>query len=335
MLPPLSDLARALGVATDNPFVRAAAPAVRLHPESGVPDPPLGTSRLGGLPDLPADTPWPVWDAGPHFRAEAAQAREWLGKVTAPAGRSFWTERAARAEAAAAGGPRPLAFLAQLACEDLVLPALPEASDRPPPDTLEGAPTELPLPRAGLLSFFYEVDEQVWGFAPAHAGAWRVLYTPPGVPLERRAPPAGAGLLLPAELRAEPVWTFPALVGAPEGGARHWDDPAWSEARERLLERDPEPWHQVGGHADTIQQDMRVLCALVSGGVYLGTPPPPGPDTDRLAATAPAWRLLFQCASDAQRGLYWGDDGRLYFWIREDDARAGRWDRAWLQLQTT
>jgi uncharacterized protein YwqG len=29
----------------------------------------------------------------------------------------------------------------------------------------------------------------------------------------------------------------------------------------------------------------------------------------------------------------WGDAGILYFWIREEDARAGRFDQAWAVLQ--
>ena len=29
----------------------------------------------------------------------------------------------------------------------------------------------------------------------------------------------------------------------------------------------------------------------------------------------------------------WGDFGMIYFWIRESDARAGRFDNAWLILQ--
>jgi Domain of unknown function (DUF1963) len=53
---------------------------------------------------------------------------------------------------------QPLAFVAQL---DLAtLPQLPE----------------LPLPRTGSLSFFYEGGENAWGFSPDHAGSSVVLY---------------------------------------------------------------------------------------------------------------------------------------------------------------
>lgn len=33
--------------------------------------------------------------------------------------------------------------------------------------------------------------------------------------------------------------------------------------------------------------------------------------------------------------MMWGDLGRLYFWIRDDDLAARRFEKAWLILQCT
>ncbi|MCB9689064.1 MAG: DUF1963 domain-containing protein [Alphaproteobacteria bacterium] len=64
-------------------------------------------------------------------------------------------------------------------------------------------------------------------------------------------------------------------------------------------------------------------------GVYLGRPPDiPTAELDRMAASDPNWRLLFQFASDDDIDL-----GKVYFWMREQDIAARAWDRAWLQLQ--
>ncbi|MBI3967220.1 MAG: DUF1963 domain-containing protein [Chloroflexi bacterium] len=41
------------------------------------------------------------------------------------------------------------------------------------------------LPPAGLLSFFYDSEQSIWGFDPADRGGWQVVFTPPGTPLVR------------------------------------------------------------------------------------------------------------------------------------------------------
>ena len=53
----------------------------------------------------------------------------------------------------------------------------------------------------------------------------------------------------------------------------------------------------------------------------------------RLAPGEKDWRLLLQVDTDEQLGLMWGDCGLIYFWIREQDAAARRFDRAWVILQ--
>jgi uncharacterized protein YwqG len=95
------------------------------------------------------------------------------------------------------------------------------------------------------------------------------------------------------------------------------------------------PHHQVWGFPDPIQGDeMELECQLVSHGLYCGDS---SGYLSREAAPlkdgARDWRLLLQIDTDEELGVMWGDGGILYFWIREEDARAGRFDQAWAVLQ--
>jgi hypothetical protein len=84
--------------------------------------------------------------------------------------------------------------------------------------------------------------------------------------------------------------------------------------------------HQIGGYPDCVQGDWMEweLEMDVRGiqpksfGDWLETP--------EAAALEPAvreWKLLLQLDSDEDTGFHWIDSGVLYFWIREQDARAG------------
>jgi len=63
----VADLAREAGLADiADDLAALARPSLRLLDEPGLPEPPVGGTRLGGLPDLPADVAWPhpPWPAG-------------------------------------------------------------------------------------------------------------------------------------------------------------------------------------------------------------------------------------------------------------------------------
>jgi uncharacterized protein YwqG len=95
------------------------------------------------------------------------------------------------------------------------------------------------------------------------------------------------------------------------------------------------PRHQIGGFPSTVQGDeMEVECQLVSNGLYCGDSSGyENPRAAALRAGAADWRLLLQLDSDDDLGTMWGDLGTLYFWIREQDARAPRFESTWLVLQ--
>lgn len=47
-------------------------------------------------------------------------------------------------------------------------------------------------------------------------------------------------------------------------------------------------------------------------------------------AEAPDWRLLLQLDSESDAGMMWGDQGKLYFMIREQDLRTLSFEKTWM-----
>jgi uncharacterized protein YwqG len=189
------------------------------------------------------------------------------------------------------------------------------------------------LPPSGRLLFFYDTEHQPWGFDPKHRGGWAVLHTADASTPVTRQPPAPAlpriGVSFEA-FRSVPLWE------RPEVSALQLTD---AEA-ETLVDLQSavyrkEPCHQVDGFPNPIQGDeMELECQLVSNGIYCGDAS--GYESAKAAALrggASEWKLLLQVDSDDDLKVMWGDGGVLYFWIREGDARAGRFENAWVVLQ--
>ncbi|MBU1244636.1 DUF1963 domain-containing protein [Myxococcota bacterium] len=259
--------------ATELPSVRLrVAPSAKPHQ--------LGDSRIGGRPDLPKGTPWPI-HAG-----------------------------------------RPLSFLAQFRLADV-----------PRPGSL------IDLPSDGHLYFFYDVEGMPWGFDPKDRGSWVVLYAPSGADLAPAAPDPGAKP--PHEFKAAAVeFAVEATLPDPMSDVveRLALDPVDDEDYAAFLrskeDTDATLESRILGHPQLIQNGMQLECQLASNGIYVGGPEGyHDPHVAELKRAAADWRLLLQLDSHEDQGMMWGDSGRLYFWIREQDLRAKRFDRAWLILQ--
>lgn len=266
----------------DTRFVPAAVPL------------PVGASKFGGRPDVPAGFHWPVFESA-TYDDETVK-------------------------------PRPLAFLAQFDCAGLA--------------QLDG---EGLLPKTGLLSFFYEMDSQRWGYDPKDAGCARVYWfegeelAPAEFPEE-----LGEDFRLP-ELAAE----LSAGLDAPDfqdaclaieypftaNDYRYFD-----QARREMEFPYPDNRSQLLGWPDIIQNNMTLECELVSRGYYLGGSWSGIPLEERDAlrnASIQDWLLLFQLdtVTSGDFELMFGDCGRIYFYIRKEDLLSRRFDRVWLILQ--
>ena len=222
---------------------------------------------------------------------------------------------------------RPLSFMAQFNCGALA--------------TLD---EEGLLPKTGLLSFFYEMDSQCWGFDPKDAGCARVFWFEDISPLS----PAQ----VPEDLEED--YRFPALNIDMDADASHpgWED--FSLGRETNADdwdlfdevvesmEIEEDGSKLLGWPAVIQNNMTFDCEFVSRGYYLGGPEGyaeiPAEERRRAEETSTEdWRLLFQLDSleseEADFDLMFGDCGMLYFYIRKEDLLARRFDRIWLVSQ--
>lgn len=179
------------------------------------------------------------------------------------------------------------------------------------------------LPDHGRLLFFYELEHGSWGLDAKDAGSAVVIHEagspiaatePDDLPYEAKFPPYPVMFLGSASFPTE------------ERIAIDWSrlNTASTEALEQGLSdlAPASPAHQIGGYPCPVQSDsMEGECQDIAK--RLG----------QRDADVADWRLLLQLDTDDEAGMMWGDVGALYFWIREQDARAGDFSKVWTILQ--
>jgi hypothetical protein len=239
---------------------------------------PIGTSRMGGLPDLPADVVWP-----------------------SPLG-------------------RPLTFVAQI---DLahVMGQLPDS----------------PLPRSGMLYFFYDTEKHPWGYSPVEQDGLRVMYrTESKGVLRRRKAPAGLKAtygVQPLNLRSEKSYpdSFSPVVDRLQLGERE------SEEYQGFLEGLPQgpPGHRLLGHPRALGDDPMTDCHLVANGIDLWDDAfdQTDPRVKLLSTGSGAWRLLLELDTRASGEESWGDWKMAYFFIRRSDLEQRNFDSVCMVAQ--
>ena len=246
---------------------------------------PVGSSRLGGLPDFSPETRWPRRENG-----------------------------------------SPMSFLAQF-------------------NLSECAPYDLghELPDHGMLYFFADADQaegtMPWGFDPEDADGFRVLYD--DSPAEALTPAQA-----PAELEREEdedrlvfeqtALRFHCETELPDLESDLVQELSFSEEEEEAyyqyldgLDEESDTRSKLLGHANVIQSGMELECESVTCGINMGEANPGIRSTER----ANHWRLLFQLDSEEDLGMMWGDMGKLFFWIRQEDLKARRFEKSWMILQ--
>lgn len=198
--------------------------------------------------------------------------------------------------------------------------------------------TEKVLPQSGMLWFFYDAQQQTFGEDPADRGGWQVLYTDGDLNALHRV---SAPTALPATSQYHAcLLSFASELTLSQQPRLEIPELDWSDDDQKKYESvlssfssqadRATPHHRMLGNPDTIQDDMRLQCQIISHGVT-------DIDDPRAAALSKGvldWLLLLQIDTDDDIGMRWGNTGMLYFWIKSADLQTQHFDASWLVLQS-
>jgi uncharacterized protein YwqG len=193
----------------------------------------------------------------------------------------------------------------------------------------------LGLPERGALMFFCDMDQRSGSYWPEARGGWRILYTEneedleivEGEPVDRP---------YPSRLTFELEYVLPEDIRMDTGD----DDLACFGHREyqrvyeilRGFDEEEQSIHQLCGPPAEVQHSLFHECQLTSNGVICGCREDFESQRARIDEFKPDmedWRLLLQIDSDRSGPNWtWGDMGRLYFCIRDDDLAARRFEKS-------
>lgn len=171
------------------------------------------------------------------------------------------------------------------------------------------ARVSLPSPSAVDLLFFFDTERLPWGHSESHLGAARV------VPIPRSTESSGG-----VRVSATQISELPDPFGLHcESLSLSPDELLRLGALRRSL-LPARPYHHLFGEPASVQEDPRATCGLMA---------------DRLGWAGQSWLLLLQLDSDDGLGWNWGDEGRLFFCIGDQDLSAGEFGRCWAVVQTS
>ncbi len=200
------------------------------------------------------------------------------------------------------------------------------------------------LPSDGVLTFFYDLTDQPWGYDPNDLNGFAVVYVSDRTRLTPHQSSPNADFPLPEyfisffECQTVPHFGSRAAnqlrkeAGLDDVFDQYWTFSEEFEASFRSSTKSGN--HHLFGRSANVQGDMQLEAQLVMNGLYCGNPAGyKDPRAKQLESGADDWVLLLQLDTDDNTDVMWGDVGMLYYWIRQQDLLARRFDRVWMTMQ--
>jgi uncharacterized protein YwqG len=194
------------------------------------------------------------------------------------------------------------------------------------------------LPKKGMLYFFYDAEQEIWGFDPKDKDGSKVLYIKDNnLELERKTVPENLdewSIYNSCKLEFKSMLNIPNCESNLMENIKLNDEEfdAFNDVIAKVNEDDFR--NKLLGHSDNVQGGMELECELVTNNLYCGDGSAyEDPKAKNLEKNVDLWNLLLQIDSNDEANMGWGDVGRLYFWIRENDLKEEKFENSWVILQ--
>lgn len=200
------------------------------------------------------------------------------------------------------------------------------------------------LPPQGMLYFYFDEDGY-WNYEDEDEEAeypefTRVVFYEGTQPLQRQPKPKHMGqnqVYKPCHLQPE------TQVDLPDRRSDYTPQNLSKEDLKNLKRLHSEQYiglqSKLLGHANYLQDGMEFMLEAERQGLdpdeaYELQQQPHDPRTQALRQGMEGWVLLLQVDSEQKKaGLIWGDQGRAYFWIREEDLKNKDFSRVLFDMQ--
>jgi uncharacterized protein YwqG len=319
-------------------------PAIRIKT---LDDKNLSKSFFGGLPQLPSNFEWPLWDTTPLYLDEIRYAEK-TGRECGT--ESYWNREIERTRLKLQDPFVPLTFLGQIYLEEV--------------PRYRGFPN---LPSTGVLCFFWDLVNWPAGWRASSKGSCRVIYLENTSNLVEHSFPekledklrdvSEIDHSISCSLSFEPSWLSSRYLETMLEINENADDSEYSMPSsflEEHLEDIPnnypernestilvkdhstygEPIHQLFGSPMEVQNPMEEMCQLCFHGFdELEYDINSDPELMFLRDGVKDWQLLLQLDCDDNLDWEWGDSGMLYFWIRKQDLENQDFSNVWCEMQ--
>lgn len=258
-------------------------------------DIPIGQSKIGGQPDLPAGFSWFT-----ETNTVTTKKKFWIfGKET----QQIIT--------------KSLSFIAQINLLEI-----------------SQFDSENLLPKNVILYFFYAEGQDAWGLDFKDKNKFKILFFDGDLTTLKRfdfPEDLQNSRFKPCSIVAKQEISLPSYGYGLDEDLNLTDDEA-DIFYDKIYEDGN--LNKLLGYADNIQGEMELECELVTNGLYCGDPSGYNdPRAKTLEPNAKNWRLLLQVDSNEENEMMWGDCGRLYFWIKKEDLINKQFDKSWFSLQ--
>jgi len=188
------------------------------------------------------------------------------------------------------------------------------------------------LPKSGILSFFYDVEDKPSGLDSGDRHGWCVYYFAKQIKVNPFERPEGHDIAPHhVHFMEEPSYPDPVSDETEELDRVDYAD------YDRFVDASYEerPYHRLLGHPQLSLGDFYEECEIATRGIdwhivrndpYLA---------EEIQVASKRWITLLQLDSDERVGFMWGDKGRIYFSIEEESLKHHDFSNVWLIMQCT